>query len=326
MTHTVPKLILTTGEPAGIGPDLVLATTLLEWDSHLIAVGNESLLSERARALGLDIEFVPYSSTDPINRHHAGRIPLIDLPLNAPCTAGKIDPRNASYVLAQLDLAVSLCESGECQGMVTAPVHKAAINESGVPFSGHTEYLAEAAHTKHFVMLLASGDLRVALATTHLPLRAVPDAIEPANLESTLTVLHHDLITRFGLHQPQITVLGLNPHAGEGGHLGREDLTIIAPVCNALRERGLAITGPVPADSAFIPDMRAKTDAYLAMYHDQGLPVLKALGFHGAVNITLGLPIIRTSVDHGTALDLAASGKADAGSLKAAIQAAIDLA
>ena len=175
-------------------------------------------------------------------------------------------------------------------------------------------------------MLLASGDLRVALATTHLPLRSVPDAIEPANLESTLTVLHHDLITRFGLHQPRITVLGLNPHAGEGGHLGHEDLTIIAPVCDALRESGLAITGPVPADSAFIPDMRAKTDAYLAMYHDQGLPVLKALGFHGAVNITLGLPIVRTSVDHGTALDLAGSGKADAGSLKAAIQAAIDLA
>ena len=322
----MPKLILTTGEPAGIGPDLVLATTLLEWDAHLVAVGNESLLSERARALGLDVEFVPYSSTDPISRHQAGRLPLIDLPLNAPCTARKTDPRNASYVLAQLDLAVSLCESGECQGMVTAPVHKAVINESGVPFSGHTEYLAEATRTEQVVMLLASGDLRVALATTHLPLRAVPDAIEPANLESTLTVLHHDLNTRFGLPQPRITVLGLNPHAGEGGHLGREDLTIIAPVCNALRERGLAITGPVPADSAFIPDMRAKTDAYLAMYHDQGLPVLKALGFHGAVNITLGLPIIRTSVDHGTALDLAASGKADAGSLKAAIQAAIDLA
>ena len=326
MTHTVPKLILTTGEPAGIGPDLVLATTLLEWDAHLIAVGNESLLSERARALGLDVEFVPYSSTDPISRHHAGCLPLIDLPLSAPCTAGKIDPRNASYILAQLDLAVSLCESGECQGMVTAPVHKATINESGVPFSGHTEYLAEATHAEQVVMLLASGDLRVALATTHLPLRAVPDAIEPAKLESTLTVLHRDLITRFGLHQPRITVLGLNPHAGEGGHLGHEDLTIIAPVCNALRERGLAITGPVPPDSAFIPNMRAKTDAYLAMYHDQGLPVLKALGFNGAVNITLGLPIIRTSVDHGTALDLAASGKADAGSLKAAIQAAIDLA
>ena len=326
MPSAIPKLILTTGEPAGIGPDLILDAASEEWDAHLITAGDRSLLEARAGTLGLDIALAPYSSTDPITRHQAGRLPFIDLPLSAPCTAGEIDPRNASYVLAQLDLAVSLCESGECQGMVTAPVHKAAINESGVRFSGHTEYLAAATHIEQVVMLLASGDLRVALATTHLPLRGVPDAIEPANLESTLTVLHHDLITRFGLHQPRITVLGLNPHAGEGGHLGHEDLTIIAPVCDALRESGLAITGPVPADSAFIPDMRAKTDAYLAMYHDQGLPVLKALGFHGAVNITLGLPIIRTSVDHGTALDIAGSGKADAGSLKAAIQAAIDLA
>ena len=210
--------------------------------------------------------------------------------------------------------------------MVTAPVHKAAINESGISFSGHTEYLAEATHTKQVVMLLATGDLRVALATTHVPLRSVPDAIDPANLESILTVLNQELAIRFGLDRPRITVLGLNPHAGEAGHLGREDLMVITPVCEALHKKGLAITGPVPADSAFIPETRAKTDAYLAMYHDQGLPVLKALGFHGAVNITLGLPIVRSSVDHGTALDLAATGKADAGSLKAAIQAAIDLA
>lgn len=326
MPSAIPKLILTTGEPAGIGPDLILDAANEEWDAHLIAAGDRSLLEARAEALGFDIVFVPYSSTDPISRHQAGRLPLIDLPLSTPCTAAKTNPENASYVLAQLDLAVSLCGSGECQGMVTAPVHKATINESGIRFSGHTEYLAEATHTKQVVMLLASGDLRVALATTHLPLRSVPDAIESSNLERTLTVLHQGLIKRFGLNQPRITILGLNPHAGEGGHLGHEDLTIIAPVCDALRESGLTITGPVPADSAFIPDMRAKTDAYLAMYHDQGLPVLKALGFHSAVNITLGLPIIRTSVDHGTALDLAGSGKADAGSLKAAIQAAIDLA
>ena len=326
MPSVIPKLILTTGEPAGIGPDLILVAASEEWDAHLIAAGDRSLLEARAGTLGLDVALVPYSSTDPITRHQAGRLPLIDLPLSAPCTAGKTELQNASYVLAQLDLAVSLCESGECHGMVTAPVHKATINESGIRFSGHTEYLAEATHTKQVVMLLASGDLRVALATTHLPLRSVPDAIEPANLKSTLTVLHQDLTKRFGLNQPRITVLGLNPHAGEGGHLGHEDLTIIAPVCDALRESGLAITGPLPADSAFIPDMRAKTDAYLAMYHDQGLPVLKALGFHGSVNITLGLPLVRTSVDHGTALELAGSGKADAGSLKAAIQAAIDLA
>ena len=326
MPSPIPKLILTTGEPAGIGPDLILVAASEAWDAHLVAAGDRSLLEARADTLGLDIEFVPYSSTDPVRRHQAERLPLIDLPLSARCTAGKTDPQNASYVVAQLDLAVSLCESGECQGMVTAPVHKATINESGIPFSGHTEYLAEATHTKQVVMLLASGELRVALATTHLPLRSVPHAIGPANLESTLTVLHHDLTTRFGLNQPRITVLGLNPHAGEGGHLGHEDLTIIAPVCDALREEGLTVTGPLPADSAFIPDMRAKTDAYLAMYHDQGLPVLKALGFQRAVNITLGLPIVRTSVDHGTALDLAGTGKADAGSLKTAVQVAIDLA
>jgi len=325
MPSAIPKLILTTGEPAGIGPDLILVAASEQWDAHLVAAGDRSLLEARAETLGLDIALAPYSSTDPITRHQAGRLPLVDLPLSSPCTAGKTDPQNASYVLAQLDLAVSLCGSGECHGMVTAPVHKATINDSGIRFSGHTEYLAEATHAKRVVMLLASGDLRVALATTHLPLRSVPDAITPVNLESTLTVLHHDLTTRFGLHQPQITVLGLNPHAGEGSHLGHEDLTIIAPVCDALRERGLAITGPVPADSAFIPSIRSKTDAYLAMYHDQGLPVLKALGFHGAVNVTLGLPIVRTSVDHGTALDLAGTGRAEAGSLKAAIQVALDL-
>jgi len=325
MPSAIPKLILTTGEPAGIGPDLILVAASEQWDAHLVAAGDRSLLEARAETLGLDIALAPYSSTDPITRHQAGRLPLVDLPLSSPCTAGKTDPQNASYVLAQLDLAVSLCGSGECHGMVTAPVHKATINDSGIRFSGHTEYLAEATHAKRVVMLLASGDLRVALATTHLPLRSVPDAITPANLESTLTVLHHDLTTRFGLHQPQITVLGLNPHAGEGSHLGHEDLTIIAPVCDAFRERGLAITGPVPADSAFIPSIRSKTDAYLAMYHDQGLPVLKALGFHGAVNVTLGLPIVRTSVDHGTALDLAGTGRAEAGSLKAAIQVALDL-
>ena len=326
MQTSIPKLILTTGEPAGVGPDLVLTAAVQDWEAHLIAVGDKLLLRDRAETLGLDIELVPYSSADLASPHRAGRLPLIDLPLSAPCSAGMTDPHNAPYVLAQLDLAISLCVAGECQAMVTAPVHKAVINESGIRFSGHTEYLAEATRAAQVVMLLTSGDLRVALATTHVPLRSVSDAIQRETLESVLTVLHEDLKRRFGLDNPRITVLGLNPHAGEGGHLGREDLTIITPLCDALRERGLGITGPVPADSAFIPDMRANTDAYLSMYHDQGLPVLKALGFHGAVNITLGLPIVRTSVDHGTALDLAGTGKADAGSLKAAIQAAIDLA
>ena len=325
MSNNIPKLIVTAGEPAGVGPDLMLAAAGDHWDAHLIAVGNKTLLTERAATLGLRVEFHPYNSTDAPQRHQVGRLPLIDIPLHAACTPGTPDVQNVSHVLAQLDMAVNLCQSGECHAMVTAPVHKAVINDAGVPFSGHTEYLARATGAEQSLMLLTSGDLRVALATTHLPLREVPDALNARLLKYVLCTLHHDLASRFSCAAPRITVLGLNPHAGEGGHLGSEDQAVIAPVCEMLRGEGLNILGPVPADSAFIPSLRAQTDAYLAMYHDQGLPVLKALGFHGAVNVTLGLPIIRTSVDHGTALDLAATGKADAGSLRAAIQTAIDL-
>ena len=228
-------------------------------------------------------------------------------------------------MLAQLELAASLCLAGEFQGMVTAPVHKAVINDAGTPFRGHTEFLADATGAQHVVMLLVTGALRVALATTHLPLRDVPGALSSDVIEQTLRTLHADLVYRFGINEPRISVLGLNPHAGEGGHLGREDQAMIAPVCQKLREEGMKILGPLPADSAFVAAMRETTDAYLAMYHDQGLPVLKALGFHGAVNITLGLPIIRTSVDHGTALDLAGTGKANAGSMLAAVKAAFEL-
>ena len=326
MSNNIPKLIVTAGEPAGVGPDLMLAAAGDHWDAHLIAVGNKALLTERAATLGLDVEFHPYNSTDAPQRHQVGRLPLIDIPLHAACTPGTPDVQNVSHVLAQLDMAVNLCQSGECHAMVTAPVHKAVINDAGVPFSGHTEYLARATGAEQSLMLLTSGDLRVALATTHLPLREVPDALDARLLKYVLSTLHHDLASRFSCAAPRITVLGLNPHAGEGGHLGSEDQAVITPVCEMLRGEGLNILGPVPADSAFIPSLRAQTDAYLAMYHDQGLPVLKALGFHGAVNVTLGLPIIRTSVDHGTALDLAATGRADAGSLRAAIQTAIDLA
>ena len=326
MPDSPRKFILTTGEPAGVGPDLVLTAAQESWNAHLIAVGDEQMLAARAKALGQKIELTPYSATDIATRHRPGRLPLVHIPLKAKCTPGTTDPVNASYVLAQLDLAVNWCASGECAGMVTAPVNKAVINEAGIQFSGHTEYLANAMDTPEVVMLLASDKLRVALATTHLPLRAVPETLTKSMLRDTLRILSDALQDRFGIAKPRITVLGLNPHAGEGGHLGTEDQKVIAPVCDALREAGSAIIGPVPADSAFIPNMREQTDAYLAMYHDQGLPVLKALGFHGAVNITLGLPIIRTSVDHGTALDLAATGKADPSSLMAAIQMAIDLA
>lgn len=316
---------MTTGEPAGVGPDLILAAAQQPWNAHLIAVGDEQLLSARASALGQKVQITPYSATDTARRHQPGQLPLVHIPLKAACAAGKPDPANASYVLAQLDLAVSLCRSGECAAMVTAPVQKAVINQAGIPFTGHTEYLASATGADNVVMLLASDKLRVALATTHLPLRAVPEALNGLRLREILQTLHDALRNRFAITKPRITVLGLNPHAGEGGHLGTEDQEIIAPVCEALRGEGWEVAGPIPADSAFIPEMRGKTDAYLAMYHDQGLPVLKALGFHGAVNITLGLPIMRTSVDHGTALDLAGSGKADPGSLIAAIHSAIEL-
>ena len=308
-----------------MGPDLVIAAALERWNAHLIAVGDERLLAERAKALGLNVELCAYSATDTATHHQPGRLPVVHIPLRAPCTVGNTDPMNASYVLAQLDLAINLCQSDECAGMVTAPVHKATINEAGIPFTGHTEYLADATGADNVVMLLASDSLRVALATTHLPLREVANHINSPMLEQILRTLHDALQSRFGQNSPRITVLGLNPHAGEGGHLGSEDQHVIAPVCEALRATGMNILGPVPADSAFVPDLRGQTDAYLAMYHDQGLPVLKAFGFHGAVNITLGLPIIRTSVDHGTALDLAGTGAADAGSLRAAIQCAIDM-
>ena len=327
MSNLPRQLVITTGEPAGIGPDIVLTSAMAEWTGRIVAVGNMALLEARAEALGIDVKLTPYnSSTDTPESHRAGHLPVINLPLGVGCQAGQPDRLNASYVLAQLELAASLCLAGEFQGMVTAPVHKAIINDAGTPFSGHTELLAQITGAPHVVMLLATGALRVALATTHLPLRDVPDALSSDVIEQALRTLHVGLVNRFGISRPRVAVLGLNPHAGEGGHLGQEDQAVIAPVCEKLRQEGMNILGPLPADSAFVPAMRDATDAYLAMYHDQGLPVLKALGFHGAVNITLGLPIIRTSVDHGTALDIAGTGKADAGSINEAIKTALELA
>ena len=322
---TPKKIVVTTGEPAGIGPDVVLMAAAKSWDAQLIAVGDHELLGARAAALRLPVRFMPYSSTDMAKPHVAGRLPLIDIPLHNECRQGVLNPANARYVLAQLDLAISLCKAKEAGAMVTAPVQKSVVNEAGISFKGHTEYLASAVGAPHVVMMLASGDLRVALTTTHLPLTDVPGAITREHLERTLTVLHTDLVDRFDISRPTVTVLGLNPHAGEAGHLGREETDTIRPVCEAFRNSGFRVEGPLPADSAFIPSIRTKTDAYLAMYHDQGLPVLKALGFQGAVNITLGLPFTRTSVDHGTALDLAGTGDADAGSLEAAIKMAVEL-
>ena len=324
--QVTPRLAITAGEPAGIGPDILLSAATQPHAAQLVAIGSKSVLTERAAHLGLDVALTPYSSTDVAAPHVPGTLPLIDISTFTAVTPDTLHPDNARHVLALLDQAIALCTAGECDAMVTAPLHKGVINNAGIPFSGHTEYLSEATGADHVVMLLASGSLRVALATTHLPLSRVPAAITAERLHATLTVLDHDLRTTFGIAEPRITVLGLNPHAGEGGHLGTEESAIIEPVCQALREQGLHVTGPIPADSAFIPSARVDTDAYLAMYHDQGLPVLKAEGFEGAVNITLGLPIIRTSVDHGTALSLAGTGAATAGSLIAAIRTAEALA
>jgi 4-hydroxythreonine-4-phosphate dehydrogenase len=251
---------------------------------------------------------------------------VIDLPLAAPVTAGRLDAANARHVLGLLDRAIDGCAAGEFAAMVTAPVQKSVINDAGVPFTGHTEYLAERTHSPQPVMLLAAGNLRVALATTHLPLRAVSDAITPALLDTTLRILHDDVRRLWGISRPRIAVCGLNPHAGESGHLGLEDRDVIQPAIERARAAGMLVDGPLPADTVFVPRVLSNYDVVLAMYHDQGLPVLKHAGFGHAVNVTLGLPIVRTSVDHGTALDLAATGRADAGSLIAATQLAIEFA
>ena len=303
-----PTIAVTTGEPAGVGPELAarLATEAAAHGARLVLVGDRALLEERAgRAL-------PEASVQHV-------------PLAVPSRPGRLDPANARYVLALLDAALDGCVAGRFAAMVTAPVHKGVINDAGVPFSGHTEYLAERTATPLPVMMLVGGGLRVALATTHLPLADVSAALTAERLEAVLTVLDADLRAKFAIRSPRILVCGLNPHAGEGGHLGREELDVIQPVLHRLGERGLRLTGPVPADTAFLPERLAGHDAVLAMYHDQGLPVLKRAAFGRGVNVTLGLPVLRTSVDHGTALDLAGTGRADPGSLRAAVDLAVEL-
>ena len=322
MSQAAARLLLTPGEPAGIGPELVCRLACGRPD--LVAVADPDLLSATARQLGLDCPIhVLDEPADPIPEAHLACLPV---PLRAPAQPGRLDPANAAYVIDTLRLAAECCLDGRAAGMVTAPVHKGVINDSGLAFSGHTEFLAECAGVERVVMMLAAGNLRVALATTHLPLAAVPAAISAPVLTRTLEILHQDLRRRFAIDRPRIMVLGLNPHAGEGGHLGREEIEVIEPVLERLRSDGMLLEGPLPADTAFLPERLAGADAVLAMYHDQGLPVLKYAGFGRAVNITLGLPFIRTSVDHGTALDLAGSGRADTGSLAEAIALARQLA
>jgi 4-hydroxythreonine-4-phosphate dehydrogenase len=318
----LPRLILTSGEPAGIGPDLCLAIASQSWDADLVIAGDRQLLADRASALGLAIQLEAFARGEPRRKHEAGKLRVLHLPTRARVRAGVLDAANARYVLDLLDVAVDGCLAGEFDAIVTAPVQKSSINDAGVPFSGHTEYLAERTGGSEPVMLLACDRLRVALVTTHLPLRAIPNAITRERIETVATILHRDLRTRFAIAKPRVLVCGLNPHAGESGHLGREEIDIIAPALESLRGQGLDVIGPAPADTAFTPHMLEGIDAVLAMYHDQGLPVIKYAGFGNAVNVTLGLPIIRTSVDHGTALSLAGTGKADAGSLAAALETA----
>ncbi len=325
-TPRPPRLVLTSGEPAGIGPELCLMLAAAPLAVRLVVCADPALMASRARALGLDVALDVLPLDAPIPHHRAGRLCLWAHPLPSTSEPGCLDPANAPAVLAMLDTALAACRENRADAMVTAPVQKSVINDAGRVFSGHTEYLADACQCPRPVMLLVAGPLRVALATTHLPLSQVPGAITAALLAEVLDVLHADLVARFRLTRPRILVCGLNPHAGEGGHLGHEDEMIVRPAVAAARARGITATGPVPADTAFTPRSLATADAVLAMYHDQGLPVLKATGFGEAVNVTLGLPVIRSSVDHGTALDLAGTGRADPGSLLAAIRLAASLA
>ena len=332
---TLPRLALTAGEPAGIGPELIARLAATPVAADLVAIADPDLLASAARSAGIALAITPYDPLATVTQRAPGSLRVVAMSLQTPAIAGTLDPRNAAYVLATLARAGDGATSGEFDAIVTAPVHKGVINDAGIPFTGHTEFFAQRANRDVVMMLTAAraggraisgGDLRVALATTHLPLAAVPAAIKRASLVRTLRILCDDLIARFGIAAPRVAVLGLNPHAGEGGHLGREEIDEIAPAITQLRAAGFDVRGPIPADTAFVPAQLEQYDAVLAMYHDQGLPVLKHAGFGHAVNVTLGLPYIRTSVDHGTALDLAGSGRADAGSLLAAVELALRLA
>jgi 4-hydroxythreonine-4-phosphate dehydrogenase len=325
---TTPRpFALTPGEPAGIGPDLCLLLAREAQPEVLVAIASRDLLFERAQQLGLGIVLIGVGPGQwPNAPASAGSLYVWDTPLAAPVVAGQLDKANAAYVLETLTRAGQGCIDGTFAGMITAPVHKGVINEAGIPFSGHTEFLAELTATEQVVMMLATRGLRVALVTTHLPLKDVAVAITGERLSRVTRILHADLVEKFGIANPRILVCGLNPHAGEGGHLGREEIEVIEPALQRLRGEGLNLIGPLPADTLFTPKHLDHCDAVLAMYHDQGLPVLKYKGFGAAVNITLGLPIIRTSVDHGTALDLAGSGKIDTGSLQVALETAYQMA
>lgn len=325
MTHRAPLLAVTAGEPAGIGPDLCLQLAQHPQVQQVVVLADKALLQRRAAQLGLNVQLHDYDPLQ-VSPLPSGHLRVLHVPLVQPVQAGRLNPANSAHVLNLLTRALRGCQSGEFAGMVTAPVHKGVINDAGIPFTGHTEFLAEQTNTAQVVMMLAGGGMRVALATTHLALREVPGAITAPLLESVLRIIQRDFSRRFGIAKPRILVAGLNPHAGEGGYLGREEIDIMIPVLDRLRAQGMDVSAPLPADTLFTPQRLAQCDCVLAMYHDQGLPVLKHASFGRGVNVTLGLPVIRTSVDHGTALELAGSGRAEVGSLLEAIQTAAEMA
>ena len=308
--HSLPRIAITSGEPAGIGPDICVMLAQHEIKADIIIVGDAEMLAARAQQLNIDFDAKK----------------VLHVPTATPVSAGTLNPANSQYVINTLTRAMDGCATGEFDAVVTAPVHKGIINEAGIGFIGHTEFFAEHTHTPQVVMMLVGGGLRVALATTHLALKDIPSAITRESLETTIRILHKDLVTKFGLKCPRILVSGLNPHAGEDGYLGREEIEVINPVLAKLRAEGIQLIGALPADTLFTKKYLENADCVLAMYHDQGLPVLKYASFGGGVNVTLGLPIIRTSVDHGTALDLAGTGNINTGSMLAAIELAIELA
>lgn len=320
------KLAITPGEPAGIGPELLIQSVQQGCAHELVAFADPELLKQRAELLGLPLKLKLFDQHQPATPLLPTELCIHPVDLSTHSRAGTLDIANAGYVLACLDAAIDSCKANQCQALITGPVQKSIINDAGIAFSGHTEYLAQKTDTDTVVMMLATADMRVALATTHLPLRDVADAISKDLLHRVIEILSHDLKTKFAIQQPNILVCGLNPHAGEGGHLGNEEIEIISPMIEHFKKQGLNLIGPLPADTLFTDKHLKSADAVLAMYHDQGLPVLKYSGFGRAANITLGLPIIRTSVDHGTALDLAGKGIADGGSFAVAIAVATEMA
>ena len=326
MSSSRLRIAVTPGEPAGIGPDLLVRLAQQVQTVDLVAIADPQLLSERARQLNLPLTIENIRGDSPVQVNKPAHLHVLPVTLREPVQCGQLNTANAAYVLECLDKAIEGCQSRHFDAMVTGPLHKGIINDAGIQFTGHTEYLAEKTNTRQVVMMLTTEGLRVALVTTHLPLNRVSEQITAEHLENVIHILHADLNKHFGLKHPHITVCGLNPHAGEQGHMGHEEISVISPVLDKLRSEGMQLDGPLPADTVFVPYHLAKTDCVLSMYHDQGLPVLKHMGFGQAVNITLGLPIIRTSVDHGTALEKAGNDEINIGSLQAAIMQASEMA